>query len=113
MFLLLRVVSETESLFHLWLLKLRSLRRNPGTETAIQVPNNFSKSSHAIIDRIVVKDPNPDTDAAAPDVSGLLRALSQGDPQTFVAMIPVVYRERACQRPRWSMRPTFAWWNTS
>jgi RNA polymerase sigma-70 factor, ECF subfamily len=41
----------------------------------------------------VLKDPEPLTPAADPDVSGLLRAWSQGDSQALDDLIPVVYRE--------------------
>ena len=40
-----------------------------------------------------VKDPGPSAAAAAPDVSGLLRAWSHGDSQALDELIPVVYRE--------------------
>jgi RNA polymerase sigma-70 factor, ECF subfamily len=41
----------------------------------------------------VLKDPEPLTPAAAPDVSGLLRAWSQGDTHALDELMPVVYRE--------------------
>jgi RNA polymerase sigma-70 factor (ECF subfamily) len=40
-----------------------------------------------------VKDPGPCTAAAAPDVSGLLRAWSQGNSHALDELIPVVYHE--------------------
>ena len=40
-----------------------------------------------------MKDPGPLTAAAAHDVSGLLRAWSEGDSQALDELIPVVYRE--------------------
>jgi RNA polymerase sigma-70 factor (ECF subfamily) len=40
-----------------------------------------------------VKDPGPAAAAPAPDVSGLLRAWSQGDAQALDELIPLVYRE--------------------
>ncbi len=40
-----------------------------------------------------MKDPGPCTAAAAPDVSGLLRAWSQGNSHALDELIPVVYHE--------------------